>query len=78
MAVRGGGRAILGFGFMAVGATFVWGGLTGRLAPMLAALFAPDDLTNQTAPGSAARAGQIAGQIGVSEIPNIISGGVIP
>lgn len=34
-------RLPLGLGFMGLGGFMVWGGVTGRLAPMLAAVFAP-------------------------------------
>lgn len=71
MATKGGGRAIIGFGFMAAGGVFVWGGLTGRLAPMLAALFEPQDLAPTSSSGGglgsptnpSSPAGQIVGGI---------------
>lgn len=42
-------KPVLGFGMIAGALVIVWGGVSGRLAPMLAALFYPDWLTGQTA-----------------------------
>ena len=39
-------RPVLGLGLLAGGALFIYGGITGRLAPMLAALFQPAFLTS--------------------------------
>lgn len=37
-------RPLIGVGLVGIGAVLVFGGMTGRLAPMLAALFAPSAL----------------------------------
>lgn len=37
-------RPVVGIGMVAAGIVVVYGGLTGRLAPMLAALFYPSAL----------------------------------
>lgn len=37
-------KTAVGLGFVASGVILIYGGITGRLAPMLAALFAPANL----------------------------------
>jgi hypothetical protein len=39
-------RAAFGVGLILLGAFFFWGGVSGRLAPMLAALFSPEELVS--------------------------------
>lgn len=44
-------RLLLGVGLVAAGGAIAFGGITGRLAPMLAALFDPKLLTTPQATG---------------------------
>lgn len=71
MASKGGAKALTGVGFVAVGGLFVWGGVTGRLAPMLAALFAPQYLTQATPGGVGGIAGQLGGEGGIIQVPGV-------
>lgn len=41
-------KPVIGLGMMGAGILLVYGGITGRLAPMIAALFTPSLLTNPT------------------------------
>lgn len=40
-------RPLIGFGMIGASVVLVYGGITGRLAPMLAALFVPDQLVEK-------------------------------
>lgn len=50
--MNGGTKIALGLLFIATGATFVVGSVTGYLAPAIAALFDPGDLVPSSAGGS--------------------------
>lgn len=55
VSVADGRKAVVGIGLLTFGGIFIYGGVTGRLSPMLAALFYPQILTPAT--GSAGSSG---------------------
>ena len=63
-----GSRLLIGLGFLGGGGILIWGGLTGRLAPMVAALFAPSYLTGSD--------GTTTGT-GISDIPPPVGGTLV-
>ena len=56
-------RTVVGFGMIVSGGVLIFGGVTGRLAPMLAALFAPSALTARNG-GGGSPAGSSGGRAG--------------
>lgn len=63
-------KPLVGFGMVGMGAIMVFGGITGRLAPMLAALFMPSGL-KQGGGGSST-----PGFVIPFDIPGVPQGGI--
>jgi hypothetical protein len=73
-------KAALGIGLILTGAFFLWGGVSGRLAPMLAALFSPDELVATTPEPGIVRAteGMLPGNAIAHGIEKAGEAGILP
>lgn len=72
---------ILGAGLLVFGSFLAWGGLSGNLGAMLAAVFAPNQLTatniTNTGAGPNYSAPAIAGGVGNAQLPSLIGGAIV-
>lgn len=64
-------KPLVGVGLVGMGAVMVYGGITGRLAPMLAAIFVPSALTER---GNESESfwGKMFGKVGSSPLHELV------